>query len=391
MVKAQDPFESIFEHAVEGIFQTRPDGRYIRVNPALARLYGYESPDELMEGLTDIAAQLYVDPKRRSAFMDQMEAADVVRDFESQIRCKDGSTRWISENARAVRDLSGNLLYYEGFVVDITERKQAEARHARLEMELMHAHEQSALAAVADGIAHDFQTLIQIVSGHLEMAREKLEAGASPEKHLDQIEKVVDRATEMVARIGSYGSATDEGRESVAVDGLMREVVKMVRASLPPEMEIEQQVELDTAAVWAQPSDIFQLVVNLCTNAAQAMGENGTLKLGLSMIERPAAGTRLGGAPVQSFVRLTVGDTGPGMDANTIEQMTERGFTTRSEKGGRGLGLAIVQRIVDDLEGVIEVESAPGKGTTFTIYLPAMEQHEAPRAASNIFRMVSLV
>ena len=103
----KDAYVSIFDNAVEGIFQTLPDGRYLRVNPALARIYGYESPADLMENLIDIAGQLYVDPRSRPRFMALMEQHDVVHGFESEIRCKDGKTRWISENARAVRDACG--------------------------------------------------------------------------------------------------------------------------------------------------------------------------------------------------------------------------------------------------------------------------------------------
>jgi PAS domain S-box-containing protein len=119
-------YYSMFENAVSGIFQTTIDGRYISANPALARIYGYNSPAELITGLTDISDQLYVDPKRRDEFVSDLQNNGSVSDFESQIHRQDGTIIWISENARAVRDESGKLLYYEGFVEDITQRKQAE-------------------------------------------------------------------------------------------------------------------------------------------------------------------------------------------------------------------------------------------------------------------------
>lgn len=119
-------YRSMFENAVSGIFQTTPDGRYISANPALARLYGYASTAELMGKLTDIEQQLYVDPKRRDEFISALQEHDAVSDFESQIYRRDGTIIWIAEHARAVRDASGKLLYYEGFVEDITQRKQAE-------------------------------------------------------------------------------------------------------------------------------------------------------------------------------------------------------------------------------------------------------------------------
>src|SRR5690349_19054050 len=119
-------YRSIFENAVEGIFQTTPNGYYIDVNPALARIYGYESAEELINSVTNIERQLYVNPSRRTDFKTLIDRHDAVNNFESEIYRKDGGTIWISENARAVRDADGKLLYYEGFVANITERKAAE-------------------------------------------------------------------------------------------------------------------------------------------------------------------------------------------------------------------------------------------------------------------------
>jgi len=120
-------YYSMFENAVSGIFQTTIEGRYLSANPALARIYGYNSAAELMGSLTDISDQLYVNPARRDEFVSALQARGIVSDFESQIYRRDGAVIWISENARAVRDADGKLLYYEGFVEDITQRKKAEA------------------------------------------------------------------------------------------------------------------------------------------------------------------------------------------------------------------------------------------------------------------------
>jgi PAS domain S-box-containing protein len=129
-------YRSIFENAVEGIFQTSPDGRYVNVNPALARIYGYDSPEDLIESVTDIAGQLYVDPERRDEFVAMMACCGEVSDFESEIYRKDGTTCWIRESVRAVCDSRGDLVYYEGFVTDITERKENEAELEETRQEL---------------------------------------------------------------------------------------------------------------------------------------------------------------------------------------------------------------------------------------------------------------
>ncbi len=128
LLEAEEKYHSVFDHLVEGIFQTTPDGRYLMANAALARIYGYGSPEELMGGLTDISRHLYVQEERRNEFIRLMQENDVITAFESQVRRKDDSTIWISENCRAIRDAKGRLLYYEGSVEDITQRREAEAK-----------------------------------------------------------------------------------------------------------------------------------------------------------------------------------------------------------------------------------------------------------------------
>ena len=186
--QAERKYRSIFENAVEGIFQTTPDGRYIACNPALARIYGYESPEELLISLTDIGRQLYVEPHRRYEFIKQLHSRDCVSDFESQVYRKDGRIIWISENARAVRDDDGTLLYYEGFVTDISKRKATEAallqseaqlkiktEHLELALnqlqqtqsQLMHNDKMANLGQLVAGIAHEINNPVNFVCGNL--------------------------------------------------------------------------------------------------------------------------------------------------------------------------------------------------------------------------------
>src|SRR6266481_5226183 len=128
LLEAEEKYHSVFDHLVEGIFQTTPEGRYLMANAALARIYGYATPEELMQGMTDIGASLYVKEGRRDEFIRLMQEHDTISDFESQIYRKDRTIIWISENCRAVRDVKGRLLYYEGTVEDVTQRQQAEEK-----------------------------------------------------------------------------------------------------------------------------------------------------------------------------------------------------------------------------------------------------------------------
>jgi len=194
--EAEQKYRSIFENAVEGIFQTTPDGCYLACNPALARIYGYASVEELLTALTDIERQLYVEPHRRQEFVERLNCTDSVSEFESQVYRKDGSIIWISENARAVRDDKGTLLYYEGFVTDITQRKLAEesmrnseaqlkAKADELELALSKLQQTQAqliqheklynLGQLVAGVAHEINNPVNFVCGNLIPASQYVE------------------------------------------------------------------------------------------------------------------------------------------------------------------------------------------------------------------------
>ena len=171
--EAEAKYRGMFENAVEGIYQSTPDGRYLAVNPALARMYGYDSVEELLENVSDIQKQIYVDPSFRERFRVEVEKSDQVRGLEYQVRRRDGTVIWISESARVVRDAKGTVRYYEGFIDDITQRKEAEAARTRLEKQVVQTQKMEAMGTLAGGIAHDFNNILCAMLGLTELALDR--------------------------------------------------------------------------------------------------------------------------------------------------------------------------------------------------------------------------
>ena len=163
-------YRGMFENAIEGIYQSTPDGQYVVVNAALARMYGYERPEELLNQVSDIQNQVYVDSSFREKFKRQIEATGFVEGLEYQVRRRDGTVIWISETARAVRNESGGISHYEGFIENITVRKNAEADRAKLEKQMLQSLKVEAIGTLAGGMAHDFNNILCAMLGYTELA-----------------------------------------------------------------------------------------------------------------------------------------------------------------------------------------------------------------------------
>lgn len=375
--QAEEKYRSIVENAVEGIFQTTPEGGYVSVNPALARMYGYESPGDLMASVTDIGHQVYVDPNSRTGFKRLMEQNDVVTGFEYEVYRKDGRKIWLSENARAVRDSSGEIFYYEGTVEDITERKH-------LQDMLRQAQKMEAVGRLAGGIAHDFNNLLMVIRGHTELLLERLKADAWEHRKIEQIQKAADRAAALTHQLLAFSRMQVLQPKPIALNAVVADMAKMLQRLIGENIELSIRPNENLGRVKADPGQIEQVILNLAVNARDAMPRGGKLIIETSNAELDEAYARLHPplAPGR-YVMLAVSDTGTGMDAETQAHIFEPFFTTKEPGKGTGLGLATVYGVVKQSKGYVWVYSEPGKGTTFKIYLPWLDEPAETTQAEN--------
>ena len=493
--EAEEKYRGIFENAVEGIFQISTDGRYLSVNPSLARMYGYDSPQEMTQASDPIEKQQYVNPADRTALAGLYAGQGFVERFETEVYRKDGGRVWISMNARAVNGPDGNVEYYEGtveditmhkradevlrdseetlralvnatretlllidtdgtvlvanevvaqrlgtdlmelvgsciydhfppdvaetrkeyygrvaltgqslrftdvmreklfdqyiypvfntkgivsriaiFAHDITERARAEEEKAHLESQLRQSQKMEAIGTLAGGIAHDFNNILTAIIGYGSLLQMNMEASDPRRIYADHILASSQKAAALTQSLLAFGRKQVIELKPRKVSEVIGEAEELLKRLLTEDIEFRVIRRDEEMVIKADVTQISQVLMNLVTNARDAMPRGGKLTL-----ETKAA--TLGSEFIQAhgfgeagdYALVSVTDTGIGMDRKTREKIFEPFFTTKEVGKGTGLGLSIVYGIVKQHNGYINVTSEAGKGTTFMIYLPTIK------------------
>lgn len=361
----------------------------IHLSPEYLRHIGY-GPDELPGSSDDWESRLHPEDRDRALAVvrDYVEGRSDTYESEYRLRHKDGAYRWFLSRGSVLRDESGQPIRLLGVLIEITARKRAEEARRRLEAQLRQAQKMEALGTLAGGIAHDFNNILGAMIGNVELARQDVGTDHAAQKSLAEVAKASARARDLVRQILTFSRQQAHERRVIALREVAEESVKLLRASLPAGIELVTAFAADTPNVLADRTQIHQVLMNLCANAWHAMeGKAGRIDVVLAGVTADGS-TTPGNLRPGRYARLTVTDTGKGMDAATVERIFDPFFTTKSLGEGTGLGLAVVDGIVKNHEGVIVVYSEPGRGSVFHVYFPAVESgvEPLPKAPSSLPR-----
>jgi PAS domain S-box-containing protein len=364
-------FRTAFENASVGMTLVDLRGVYLEVNSALAAMIGY-SPADIIE--KPVAAFTHPDDLGlRSQFLsDLLDGRISSGEQERRFVHRDGSTVWTLIWASLQRDQNGQPLYFISIVQNLTARKKADADKLKLETQLLQAQKMEAIGVLAGGIAHDFNNILSAIIGYTELSMMK---EGAPVDYLQEALKASNRAKDLVKQILAFSRQTDEERKPVPVEKVVKEVEKFIRASIPATIDIRCNIEGKIGSVLANSVELHQILMNLCTNAVHAIGDQA------GVIEIESRSVEISRKERESFpdvdpgryVRLTVRDTGRGIPLEIQKQIFDPYFTTKEKGVGTGLGLAVVHGIVKKSNGTIRVESEPNKGSAFHIYLPQIQ------------------
>ncbi len=349
------------------------------VSPVIEKITGHP-PESLSRGFADWIKVVHPADRpgleQAGAGLLTGETSDL--DEEYRVVRKDGSICWVREQISA-QHLENGSIQVHGIISDITARKFAEAQRSQAELELRQSQKLKAVGVLAGGIAHDFNNILTAISNYTYLSSQLVEDESKVGQNLAQVLQACERAGDLVKQILTFSREGEQPLKPLHISSVVKEALKLVRASIPSSIDIRQSIDPECGSVLADLIQIQQIVINLCTNSYQSIGaKSGVLEVRLEPVSVDAEfAAKRSGLKAGDFVCLTVRDTGGGIDPELQERIFEPFFTTKQVGEGTGLGLSVVHGIVTRHDGSIFLQSTPGLGSTFQIYLPRLQSSEA--------------
>ena len=370
-------YHAFVDGAIEGFFRTTRDGTYLIVNPALARIYGYETPEQLQTELTDIGQSLYVDPHRREEFQRLIAKDKQVKDFVSQIRQRDGTLIWISENARKVTDEDDQFLFYEGTVEDITVQRESEEATRRALIETQEAA--LAKAAFLAAMSHELKTPLNAVIGFSDLMRQELFGPVAEPRYRSYIADIHDNGRRLLGMINDIldlsrieSRLLDLEDDVVNVQETIASACRAITEGRTDVTPISVDMAPDLPFLKADPRRLHQIFSHLLSNAIKFTPADGSITVCASVTKEDA-------------LAIAITDTGIGMEqdrvAYALEPFKQLDSRIARRFEGVGLGLPLANAMVRLHDGTLSIQSAPGAGTTVTVRFPPERMIALVRAA----------
>ncbi len=372
-----------FDAAQEGHWEWSPVTRRSHLSPRMKELMGAARSEPLGGGTGAESGLLEyptVHPEDliplREAFMahSQDESHSPVFDFTFRVRHADGQWHHIRTRGHAWRDAGGRSALFSGTGTDVSAEVEAAHHKRQLEDQLQRALKLEALGTLAGGVAHDFNNILAAIVGYGELAHNAATPGSAQARQLDQVLRAGQRGKTLVERILSFSRNAPRQHTTFLVQPVIEEVLQLLTASMPEPTHLDCQLDAPRAAIVGDTAALYEAVMNLCSNALQAMPNGGTLTVELTTLNAPQPLLLSEGSlDPGDYARLAVTDDGGGIAPEIMGRLFEPFFTTKGPSKGTGLGLAVVHGVVADLGGAIDVQNMPCRGARFVLYFPCSE------------------
>ncbi|MBI9092531.1 MAG: response regulator [Desulfobacterium sp.] len=379
--ESRERLELALEASNSGVWEWDLKKEKLYLDDRALKILGYER-DEILTGMEGTASLHH--PGDFSILKDKVAShvcgENPVFESEYRVRTNTGAWRWLRSCGKISRwDTDQKPEIISGTTVDVTERVHAKEERTRLEDSLRQAQKMEAIGTLAGGFAHDFNNVLSAINGYMGIVRNHCSQDIKLSYYVDQVLGASNRATDLIRNMMAFSRQAKVEMVPLDIGSLVEEVLNLLRASIPSTIEINHHIKTDLDTVLADPSQIHQLLMNLCTNAYQAMEtSDGRIEITL---EPETISVDRANIPMNMkegrYLKLSVTDTGCGIDQENIERIFEPYFTTKAVGEGTGLGLAMVHGIVKEHKGAIFVDSQPGTGSTFHVYFPITGKGEA--------------
>lgn len=373
--RSEASFRSFVDNAPYGIFRSHMDeDRYLEINPAFVRLLGYDSAEELRE--LKISQSVYDNPDDRGQVLQMLREKGFLESIQLTFKKKRRESIQVRISGRLFCDPTGALNLFEGFLEDVTEKKH-------LEEQLRQSQKMDAVGRLAGGIAHDFNNMLTAVTGYSDMLAGSAGLSERQERQVVQISKAAHRAAGLTQQLLAFSRQQVLRPAVIDINSAVEETLQMINRLLGENIIVRFEREQAVPLVFVDPSQITQIMMNLCLNARDAMPKGGYLTIATeAVIADDHLASLHPGMQRRTYVRISISDTGEGMTPEVQAKIFEPFFTTKGLGKGTGLGLATVYGLVQQSGGYISVSSELGLGSCFTVYLPAAEDASTRTTAS---------
>lgn len=358
---SEEKYRTLFEEMKDAVFVTTPDGKFLDANPAAVELFGVSSKEELFAN--NIQRNFYVHENARAKLFEELLHNGFVKDYELIIKKKDRSILTILATVTPVFGSERNIVAYRKVFRDVTATK-------RLEAHLRQAQKMERVATLACGIAHDFNNLLGIILINLEPLEQKRHDDAKFFQYRKLIVQSIERGAALVKQMLTFAGKTEVSYELIDITSTIHELRNGVCATFPKNIEWKEQLDIHLPSVFGDKNQMYQVFLNLCLNARDAMPDGGTLSIAAHIAAPDILHTKFSVSEEGQYIEVIVADTGIGMSPEIISHVFEPFFTTKGVGKGTGLGLAVTYGIMKNFNGFIDVQSEVGKGTTFSLYFP---------------------
>jgi PAS domain S-box-containing protein len=369
--QSEEKYRDLFENAIFGIYRARRDGSLLDVNEALVEMLGYSSRRELMT--RNLERDIYEDPSTRAALMTVANAGNRVEGMEVPWKRKDGKSIPVRLSGRQVLGDDGHVSHYDVLVEDISGRRELEAQ-------LRQSQKMEALGLLAGGVAHDFNNLLGVMMANAELLLET-DQTSDQQRYAEQVRGASSRAAQLTKQLLAFSRKQVLFPAVLDLNTVVKDVTTILKRLIGEDVRIEMNLSSEPTSLRADRGQLEQVLLNLATNARDAMPNGGRFTIttcNCELLEEDVE--RCPGAKIGRYVRLSATDTGIGMTEETRSRIFEPFFTTKPQGSGTGLGLATVYGIVKQSEGFVSVSSRPGEGTTFDFHFPRVDNAPTPGA-----------